>query len=96
MHKATIMNAICKLSVAAFAAVSCAFGSVGAETLKDIDTTGSMDVSEAINAALASGRLDLHFPKGIYRLDRPLKLPSHAHITADPGAHFYASRENEP
>ena len=93
------MNAILKMPVMVMVFVMATNTLIAAdigETLKDIDATGTADVSGAINAALASGRLDLHFPKGLYRLDRPLKLPSHAHITAAPDAHFYASRENEP
>ena len=91
------MNAILRMPVMVFAmATNTLIAADIGETLKDIDDTGAADVSGAINAALASGRLNLHFPKGLYRLDRPLKLPSRTHITADPGAHFYASRENEP
>lgn len=65
-------------------------------TLPEIDTTGARDVSAAINAALAAGRRDLHFPTGEYRLDRPLLLPSHTHITAARDAHFFAAEPNEP
>ena len=95
--ESTLMNANWKLPVMALAmAMNTLMAADNGEMLKDIDATGAVDVAGAINAALASGRLNLHFPKGLYRLDRPLKIPSHTHITADPGAHFFASRENEP
>ena len=91
------MNVNWKLPVMALAmAMNTLMAADSGETLKGIDATGAVDVSGAINAALASGRLNLHFPKGLYRLDRPLKLPSRTHITAAPEAHFFASRENEP
>ena len=91
------MKTVLKLSVVALAMTANALAAADiGETVADIDATGAADVSGAINAALAAGRLNLHFPKGLYRLDRPLKLPSHAHITASAEAHFFASKENEP
>lgn len=61
-----------------------------------VEPYGTKDCSATVNAALASGQLELHFPSGEYRLDRPLSLPSGTHLTAARDARLFASAANAP
>ena len=40
----------------------------------------------ALQSALFAGERDISIPSGTYTVDRPLKIPSHRHIHAEPDA----------
>lgn len=80
----------------AWAAVGALALALSASAMPRLDATGIADCAAPINAALAAGERELHFPAGEYRLDRPLSLPSGTRLVADAGAHFFASPANEP
>lgn len=55
------------------------------------ENTGAGNLSCAFEKAFAAGVLDLYLPRGMYRLDHTVLLPSHAHVLADAEAIIFAN-----